>query len=150
MKITWIAAALVCVAGLNSADAGFFRHHGKSDCCAPEPSCCAPAPAPSCCAPAPAPAAPSCCAPVAAAPSCCAPVVADCCGHNHGCKSKKNWFKDACGKFKHKKSNSCCAPAPSCCAPAAAPTCCAPAAAPTCSAPAAAPTCAVPAAACCN
>ena len=162
MKFAWITAALVCFAGLNSADAGLFHNR----CCAPAPSCCAPAPtcaapaavAPSCCAPvaaapavcAPAAVAPTCCAP-AAAPSCCAPVAPSCCGHKHNCcRPKKvrccvDRVKKACCGFKlpklccHKKT--CCAPAPSCCAPAAAPTCCAPAAAPTCAA---------PAAACCN
>ncbi len=149
MKLFQFAAAAVMFASVSAAQAGLFRHHG-SDCCAPEPSCCAPA-EPTCCAPAEptccAPAAPSCCAPVA--PTCCAPVDTCCssgCGH-------KSWFKQikGCKLFKkgcHKSSccePSCCAPEPSCCAPAA-PTCCAPVEA-SCAAPCG-PTCAAPA--CCN
>lgn len=44
-----------------------------------------------------------------------------------------------------KKGHGCCAPAPACCAPAAAPVCAAPAPAPVCAAPAPAPVCAAPA-----
>lgn len=155
MKFAWITAALVCFASINSADAGLFHRHGG--CCAPAPSCCAPAAAaPSCCAPV---AAAPACAP-AAAPSCCAPVAPSCCAPTtHCCKPKKVrccgervkkaccGFKSACCKIKLPKLGCC--HKTSCCAPAA-PTCCAPAAAPTCCAPAAAPTCAAPAAACCN
>ncbi len=158
MKFAWITAALVCFAGMNSADAGLFSK--KSNCgCAPAPSCCAPAPtcaapAPSCCAPAPAPApvapsccapapaavAPSCCAPAAVAPTCCAPAVTSCC-QPKACKVKKarKSLRDMFAGFKKSKKHSCCGAAPSCCAPVA----------PTCAAPVA-PTCAVPAAACCN
>jgi len=145
MKYALIAASLVCFASLNSADAGLFNR--KNDCCAPAPSCCAPAPtcaapaAPSCCAPAAAPAcaapaAPTCAAP--AAPSCCAPAVSHCCQTSccgKAPKCKRFSLRDWMGKMK--KNRGCCAPAPSCCAPAA-PSCCAPAAAPTCAAPAAA------------
>lgn len=141
MKWTTLTAALAIAFSAASANAGLFGHH-KHDCCAPAPSCCAPA-APSCaapcgpaCAPECAAPAPACCAP--AAPACCAPAPAACCAPssccNNGCGSGGcfGWFKKlfrggSCG---HKSS--CCAAAPTCCAPA--PSCCAPAA-PTCAAP---------------
>ncbi len=152
MKFTWITAALVCIAGINSADAGLFGKHNHG-CAAPAPVSCCPAPscaapaacAPTCAAPAacaPAACAPTCCAPAPAAPTCCAPAPTSCCSQNYGCckqkKCRKNWFAGFKGKF---KKNRCCSTgcghvAPTCCAPVA-PSCCAPAAAPTCAAPAA-------------
>lgn len=164
MKLFQFAAAAVMFASVSAAQAGLFRHHG-ADCCAPEPSCCAPvdascaapcgdacAPAcePTCCAPA----APSCCAPVE--PTCCAPVAPTCCAPvdsccSSGCGHRGGFMKKMKG-MKHrlfgKHKSSCCSPEPSCCAPE--PTCCAPVEA-SCAAPcgdACGPTCAAPA--CCN
>ena len=153
MKWTTLTAALVLFAGVNSASAGLFGHHGlchkKSTCC-PEPTCCAPVADPGCAAPCDpgcaAPCAPACaapCDPGCAAPACCAPAPNACCAPacGSGCGSKKccgglmGWFK------KHRRggccgaTNDCCAPAPSCCAPACDPGCAAPACAPSCASP---------------
>lgn len=48
--------------------ARLHARHNRNNCCAPEPTCCAPAPAPVCCEPTPAPA------------PCCEPTPTDCCG----------------------------------------------------------------------
>jgi hypothetical protein len=168
MKWTTLTAALVLFA-VNSASAGLFGHHGlcckKNNCC-PEPTCCAPACDPGCAAPCDpgcaAPCAPACaapCQPGCAAPACCAPNACGACGSGcgngcgHGCGLGRGcggcgglmgWFKKhhrgCCAK------SDCCAPAPSCCAPACDPGCAAPCA-PACAAPCA-PSCASPCGAC--
>lgn len=148
MKIAYVFAAVLCLAGMNSADAGlFFGHHnrGCNTCGTVEPTCGAPS-----CA-APVGCAPSCAAPVECAPAapvcepaCGAPVcepAPSCCGRVKKVRCKKVRCK--------KVRRSCCGHNHGCGAPAA--TCAAPMAAPACAAPAyVAPTCAVPAAACCN
>jgi hypothetical protein len=144
MKLSSIAAALlVCL--VSTADVNAFW---KRSCCAPEPSCCAPA-APTCAAPCAPACAPACAAP---APHCC-PQPAPCCEPVSCCKPrfKMCWPKIRMPKFPRCCKPTCCHAAPTCCAPAPAccveaPKCCAPAA-PSCCAPAA-PTCAAPTSCC--
>ncbi len=101
------------------AEAGLLNGllgHGHG-CCAPEPSCCAPA-EPACCAPAE----PACCEPE---PACCAPEPA-CCEPAPRCCRPRHLHKVKCFLHRLFHHHRCCKPAcePACCEPE--PACAAP------------------------
>jgi len=111
MKFAWISAVLVCLASINSADAGLLFHHRSNDCGCAAPAACAPVASPACAAP---------------APTCCnTSCDRGCCKRRCGGLLSKILSCRKCRNNCGCAQTSCAAPAA--CAPAAAPTCCAPA-----------------------